>query len=543
MKKVLALTLSLIIAFSCLAINASSAYAAPVYYIDNINGDDANDGSSPESAWKSIANHEYEFVPGTQVLFRCDGMYELTDVILSVEGTKENPIVISSYGEGTRPVLYAVGRNNVFTFIDSSYVTVSNVQITAPDGGGIWINTQSKESVGFTIDNVKFYGIQNYEVNCRDNLSAGPAAARACIVIKGLPSGSVYPVNDVTISNCEMTDCANGISAWGMCRGDPGIMEEIDPVFNKGLVIENCYFADMDAEAIIVGLNDGAVVRNCVSTRCCLGADEPDENGEVKYFTAAIWFWGSVNSVIEHCEISDQKNYGDGMTVDFDSYTNYCTYQYVYSHDNVRFMVNNAKFATQKGNTVRYCLSVNDGLGSSRLASGAGEDNLSFYNNTIVNCGLFDFSKMTNSLVVNNIIMPRYGYKLYCDVEDAYGKGNTISNNCYYNGFNPICEPFGLNTAPGFAGTDYSDPNSFKLAKNSPLIGAGYEIDDGLTVDFFGEKIVKNNIGCYGGEGVDTVGETSNCIKDFINYIKVIIESIKKDINDYLEELKYKQAK
>ena len=541
MKKFLSVVLSVVVLFSVVSVGVAAVDLSPVYYIDSINGSDDADGRSPETAWKTIYGGEYEFVPGTKVLFRCDGAYEVTDVTLTVEGTAEKPIVISSYGEGDRPLLYANGANEVFTFIDCSYVTVYNVQITAPDGGGIWINTVNKTSEGITIDNVKFFGIQNYEVNNRDNLSWGPVAARACIMIKGLPSESVYPVNNLTISNCEMVDCGNGISAWGMCRNWPDNAMDIDAVFNEGLLIENCYFADMDAEAIIIGICDGAVVRNCVSTRCCLGADEPDENGDVKYFTAAIWFWGSVNSVVEHCEISDQKNYGDGMTVDFDSFTNNCTYQYVYSHDNVRFMVNNAKFAQQTGNTVRYCLSVNDGVGSNRLAGGAGEDNLKFYNNTIVNCGLFDFSKMYNSTVVNNIIIPRHGYQLYCGTEDALGnRNNTIKNNCYYNAFNPICDTESMNTEPGFAGTDYTNPESFKLAKNSPLIGKGIKIDDGLTEDFFGEEIVSNNIGCYGGTGVDVEGETSDATEEVANIIRIIIERIIKAIKDLISDMQYK---
>lgn len=541
MKKALCFILCILLLVPGAGVGASAADSSRVIYIDSIDGDDANSGLSPSDAWKTI-NHsldEYGFAPGTKVLFRKGGAYEFTGVVLTIEGTKENPIVLSSYGEGDRPLLYVKGANTALTLIDSSYVTVSDLQFTAPNGGGIWINTVNKASEGITIDNVKFFDIQNYEVENRDNLSAGPVAGRTCIMVKGLPSGSIYPVNNLTITNCEMTDCANGISAWGMCKGDPGTMEEIDAVFNEGLLIENCYFADMDAEAIVIGINDGAVVRNCVSTRCCLGADEPDENGNVKYFTAAMWFWGSVNSVIEHCEVSDQKNYGDGMTVDFDSFTNYCTYQYVYSHDNVRFMVNNAKYAKQVGNTVRYCLSVNDGLGSSRLASGAGEENLKFYNNTVVNCALFDFSRMYNSFVANNIIIPKYGYKLYCDVDSASGRGNTITNNCYYNAANPICEPFAINELPGFAGTDYTDPESFKLAKNSPLIGAGIEIDDGLTKDFFGEEIVSNNIGCYGGTGVDVKGKTSNIIDELLNFIVVIWKTIVKGLKDFIEDISY----
>lgn len=31
----------------------------------------------------------------------------------------------------------------------------------------------------------------------------------------------------------------------------------------------------------------------------------------------------------------------------------------------------------------------------------------------------------------------------------------------------------------------------------------GVKIDDGITTDFFGNEIVINNIGCYGGTGTD----------------------------------------
>lgn len=534
MKKLISLLLSLIILCSCVSVASFAVEdTAPCYYIDSINGDDSNPGTITKP-WKTIYNHEYVFVPGTTILFKCGGAYDLTDVNMTVEGTKENPIVISSYGEGDRPLLYARGRNEVFTFIDCSYLTLSDVQITAPDGGGIWIDTQNKASEGITIDNVKFFGIQNYEVQGRDDVSHGPVSGRTCIMVKGLYTGKEHPVNNLTISNCEMTDCGNGISAWGMCRKSPDENMEIDPVYNEGLLIENCYFADMDAEAIIIGINKGAVVRNCVSKRCCLGADEPDENGKVKYFTAAMWYWGSTDCVIEHCEISEQKNYGDGMTVDFDSYTNHCTYQYVYSHDNVRFMMNNAKFAPQTGNTVRYCLSVNDGIGNNKIASRTGEIRFSFYNNTIVNCGKFDLSDLTDSYVANNIVIPRDGY-LVCSDSETYIKGNnTFENNCYFNTINPPVDPFAMNENPCFAGDDYSDKNSFKLAKNSPLIGKGSKIHDGLTKDFFGDEITSNNIGCYGGDGVDVKGERSNIFEEIILFFKVLFNVIKTEINKLL---------
>ena len=70
---------------------------------------------------------------------------------------------------------------------------------------------------------------------------------------------------------------------------------------------------------------------------------------------------------------------------------------------------------------------------------------------------------------------------------------------------NPPFDLLSMNTRPDFAGDDMSDINSFKLVKGSKLIGAGLERDDieKVEYDFFGEKVTSNNIGCYGGDGVD----------------------------------------
>ena len=203
-----------------------------------------------------------------------------------------------------------------------------------------------------TLENLTIHDIQNYKVTSRDNLSAGAAEARACVMVKGLPARSLYPVNDLTIADCEMYDCGNGVSLWGAFDqrlGNPWNDDELcdlAPVYNENALIRDVYFHDMDAEAVIIGICDGALMTRCRAIDCCQG-EGVDENGKILYFTAAAWFWGSENSTIEYCEIAGQKNVGDGMTVDFDSQSNHCTYQYIYSHDNVRFVVNNAKTSPQ----------------------------------------------------------------------------------------------------------------------------------------------------------------------------------------------------
>ena len=510
MKKFISVFLCALIAFSCLSICASAETFTPTYYIDSVGGNDANTGLSADSAWKTINHGEWVFVPGTKVLFKRGGVYEM-EVTLTVSGTKENPIVISSYGDENedKPVLRTAGHNEVFDFIDCDYVTVSDVAITAPNGGGIWIRGVNKQSNGMTIENVDFYDMQNYDRHARDPFGTGAADARAAILTNGLwgPEGYYnYTVNDLTIKNCSVENCANGFIIWGIPKGNPAEdPENYTGLFNEGVLIDGCYFNNMCAEAVVLGVCDGGVVTNCTSLNTCLGGQEPLPDGSIEYFTASMWFWGCINCVIEHSEVAGQRNFGDGMTVDFDSNSNYCTYQYVYSHDNMRFVVNNAVGGKpQEGNTVRYCLSVNDNLGRSSLASGSGEADLSFYNNTIVNTQEIHMVNVESGIVANNIFAFMPGYYVYYN--DSYFESEAdFANNCYYMAPNPPFDLCSMNTRPDFAGDDMNDINSFKLIKGSKLIGAGLERDDieKMEYDFFGEKVTSTNIGCYGGDGVE----------------------------------------
>ncbi len=530
-NKFICFLVALSIIFSCTALFACAAENGKnYYYFDSVNGDDANSGTDINNPIKTLDGlKNLDIKAGTHFLFKCGGKYEVA-TSLTCSGTKKNPVVISSYGEGEKPLLYTNEKTEVFKLFDCSYITISNLHIKAENGGGIWIDTYNQTSEGIIIDNVYFTDIQNYKVHARDDNSNGAAVGRAAVMVKGLPAKSRYPVNDLTIRNCEVENSANGFMIWGSwnesqtpwCEED-----EIDPIYNKGLLIEDCYFHEMDAEAVIVGMCDGALVTNCRAINCCQG-EGVDENGEIEYFTAAMWFWGSENSIIQYCEIAGQKNVGDGMAIDFDSHSNNCTYQYIYSHDNMRFMCNCPNHSGHHGNTVRYCLSVNDNGDRSTTAVGdCGEHNFSFYNNTIVNCGEFHFKNLYDSYIANNIIIPADGATFAYDMDSS--RNNVFENNCYYNIMTPLVELGAINTIPGFSGTDYSDTNSFMLSADSPLINAGAKID-GIEKDFYGNTIESNNIGCYGGTGTDTEYEAETFFEKFTRTIKDIWETVSHEI-------------
>ncbi|MBQ6067670.1 MAG: hypothetical protein IJK89_12725 [Clostridia bacterium] len=522
MKKHLSLLFCLLLVGVCASPAASLAAArGTVYYIDALDGnDETGDGLSPETAWKTVPVTECTLQAGDSVLFRRGGTYPCTLTLRNSRGTEEAPIRITAYGEGDAPLLTTDAPTEVLRLFDCSYVTVCNLEITAPNGGGIWIDALTAPSENIALERLTIHHIQNRKMTARDNLSAGAAGARACVMVKGLPARSLYPVDGFTVKDCEMYDCGNGVSLWGaydQSLGSPwggDVFGDLAPVYNKNALIRDTYFHDMDAEAVIIGICDGALMTHCRVIDCCQG-EGVDENGEVLYFTAAAWFWGSENSTIEYCEIAGQKNVGDGMTVDFDSWSNHCTYQYIYSHDNVRFMCNNAQNTRQVGNVVRYCLSVNDDRGRNKLAGGAGEENLLFYNNTIVGSQRFDLDNIYDSFFVNNIIVMRDGYRMNTDFHTYYRDGNVIAGNCCYNCFTDVQAGIKYNTVPGFSGDDETAPASFMLSKDSPLIGTGYKLAlDDCTTDFFGNEIVSRNIGCYGGAGTDApYARETLCVK------------------------------
>lgn len=516
MKKAISVILCLVLAVSCFSVASFAKTSGMTYYVDNVGGNSSNDGlseSTPFASAESLRN--ITFHEGDRILFKAGGIFECDRLSLTCSGTESDPIVISSYGEGVKPLLTTNSNSEILCLIDCSYVTVSNLEFTAKNGGGIWIDTLTKESSGITLDNLTMHDITNTKANNRDNLAAGAAAARACVMVKGLPSHSRFAVNDLTVTDCEMYDCGNGISIWGSwndqqnpwCKNE----EDIDPVFNKGVRISGCYFHDMDAESIIVGMCDGALVENCSSINCCLNSGVREDGSG--FCNAAMWFWGSVNSTFSHCEIAGQKCLGDGMTCDFDSYTHYSTYEFIYSHDNIRFVGNCPMYSGHKGNTIRYCLSVNDNVKSNNLSqfSDSHEIGLKFYNNTIVNPGETVIDGVKDGYICDNIFYGKFNSSMRWarnKTNDATGEKfldeftGTMKNNCFWGSCVPSCAEDNIVRDPLFAGNDFADPDSFRLSVKSPLIGKGITKIEGQAKDIYGNDIGDvTNIGCYAGKG------------------------------------------
>ncbi len=83
---------------------ATLPVGAKTIYVSQSSGDDNAAGTSPATAWKTLAKTSIDYQPGDSILLKKGDTWneELTP---KGSGTAQNPIRISSYGDGKKPVI------------------------------------------------------------------------------------------------------------------------------------------------------------------------------------------------------------------------------------------------------------------------------------------------------------------------------------------------------------------------------------------------------------------------------------------------------
>lgn len=499
-KTILCTVLSLIMIIS-LCPAAFAAGTGTTYYVDSINGSDDNSGTSESSPWKTTAKaSSAEYTPGDKILFKAGGYFTGT-FTANGSGTAENPITVGAYGDVAslgKPALTVEGENAVIRINDVSFWTVSGLDISAPDGMGIYITCEKALMNGIIIENCSMHDIFNQRSDTQVK------HLHASIGIYTVGSGLL---SDVILRNIDINNCGYGVWSDGNNIEYPWANEYYvspEESYAQNLLYENITMNNIYYDGFAIGSVNNLTIRNCALINTSLYED---------FYTAPTWMHHAKNVLIENCEIAGATNAMDGMALDFDGWTTDSTYQYIYSHDNVRFMQNCVyDDETQNRNcTVRYCLSVNDnkGLNSIPLLLGenatVGMDNFKFYNNTIVDGGELDFSHCVNSTVANNIFISNEKFGKIQTKSGDHKFDSVFENNCFVNyAIPPVAKQNAL-SIPGFVGGDYYDINSYKLSVSSPLIGKGIQVESDMGEhDFYGNELTDaHNIGCFDAQGIE----------------------------------------
>ena len=514
-KKLLCLT-SLI-----LLLGLAGMVQATTYYVSP-SGNDNNAGTSTSTAWKTIAKvNSRTFAPGDSILFQ--GGQTFTggiDFDASDAGTAANPITVGSYGTGRATISsasdYGIYALNCAGFLIEDLIFVGS-------GSAMGIRFDNTQSSG-TLEHVYI-----------DNVDASVYDRGLCL---SAASGSIY--KDIHVTNSDFHDNdIYGATTWGTWPP-------------TGYAIQNMYFGDCKfynnrGDPGVEGHTGNGIELDNVDT-ATIEFCEAYNNGELCDASGGgpigIWAWDSKNILIQFCESHHNKTAGgDGGGFDWDGGCINCVMQYDYSHDNhgagYLICAFNAPIPAFVNNTVRYCISENDGI-ASRGAMGAVHfwagktiEGTKIYNNTFyvsskTRGAAFNVTSgsINNTEVYNNIFYTAPGKRvIYLSNTGSY----YFKGNCYWSSGDPLQivwggttytslaawrtatgqekldgQPVGFETdpcliSPGY-GETVGDPcllytlSPYKLMPSSPLINKGLNVNslfgiDPGTQDFYGTAI------------------------------------------------------
>ncbi|MFT4304919.1 MAG: LamG-like jellyroll fold domain-containing protein, partial [Candidatus Woesearchaeota archaeon] len=113
------------------------------YYVDNIQGNDNNNGLTPETAWKTLTKvSNTNFNPGDKILLKRGQTFYDETLIVSSSGSTSHPITYGAYGEGEKPIINPstqisgfelhegnIYKTNIDVGLNFDYVFVGNERI------------------------------------------------------------------------------------------------------------------------------------------------------------------------------------------------------------------------------------------------------------------------------------------------------------------------------------------------------------------------------------------------------------------------------
>ncbi|MCR2807586.1 discoidin domain-containing protein [Paenibacillus soyae] len=488
------------------AVNEPVAIAAmgTVYYVDDLAGDDANTGMSPEEAWQTLGKvNTVQFQPGDAILFKAGGSWS---GMLSPQGSGSDgqPIVIDKYGEGEKPLIAGDGADAAIYFYNQEYWEVRNLEITnyaelpgqrrgihvSGDSGNDWNNM--REYKHFVFEYLDIHSVKGQQ---------GGGWHSGGIIVWG-PAWN-YAVSDVVVRNNKIYSLDSvGVYLNGATRN-----------FSSNNKIENNMIYDISADgAILLNTTNGIIQHNVVF----------DTHKRAGGYHVPLWTWGTQDALIQYNEVFNTYPGGDAMAYDSDYNSVGTIIQYNYSHNNAGGFVLAINDGTNAANynkdtIIRYNISQNDKhtvftIGgpvqntlihnntvylpehSTTRVVGSGEwggyaKDTYFYNNLLVNLGSggYSFGQSTNNVFDSNLFY-----------------GNHPASVVAMDANAVTADP--LLASPGSATIGRDTTDGYQLLQGSPAIGAGRVIPGNGGLDYWGNPVsaaASPNIGAYEGPGLD----------------------------------------
>ncbi len=502
-----------------LVLGTSGLLPAATYHLDSRDGDDARDGRTPESAWRSTAKvNGMTFRPGDRILLRAGSRWEGVQLHPLGSGTPDAPILLDRYGDGAVPALHGRGRVPwVLGLINQEGWEISNLELTNLTEG----TPQRHRAVEIRakdfgwVRHIHLKNLSVHDVNAvADYTNDGDTVAKSFGGIVTVIEGNEVPTawDDLLVEGCTIRDVGPMgmvmLSTWmtGHRENDPKTWFP-----SRRVVIRGNRFERIARNGLLVrGSAAPLIERNYFQECGRLGSGN------------AMFVFHCDDALIQFNESCFTKyNPGDSDAAGFDSDYN-CrrtVFQFNYSHDNdYGFMLicsqGGRANGFNDGTIVRYSISENDGGNLIRISGTV--TNALIHNNTLYAKrgmanpraagdppriiyhktwqGWSDGVSFFNNLIVNDC--PEVVY------ETGKSKNNRYDHNLFF-GLHPksepmdahrmINEPLFVKTAGGAGETLAAAAATYALRAGSPAIGVGSVQPNHPTRDFAGRPVKQEN--------------------------------------------------
>lgn len=464
--------------FLLITIFSIHTFAKTTYYIDSTNGSDSNDGTSPTTAWQTIAkiNNSWDLiVTGDNLLFKKGEVFSGTRLDIKKGGTESNPLVIGAYGEGENPII-SNSSGGIGCWKDNlSYINIQDLTIKKIiESQAISIRAEGLSYITISrcdIDNVDYNGILIEKVdsyliedcNISNCINSG-------IVILG---SSTHQATNGIIRNNKIYNINDndGITLHQNSSGD-----DIGPNHN---IINNLTY-NCGEQGIDITSGTQIIVRN----------NETFNNGDsgilVSHYVDNVW----IDKHYSHDELKD------GVIIEKSS---------------------NVKLTTSIiYNAARHSITMGDSMGNGEPCT-----NFEIYNNTIIHnnsnsiiditSGAFDIT-FKNNIVLSTLNNQSGYYLRYLAASTPKNTNSNFNNNIWWRPDGDSGLYYDSEQGKYDFGTWQSLYNQGQASFfTDPLLEADYHLqpnslgisigtDVGLTSDFEGNLVPQGygpDIGAY----------------------------------------------
>lgn len=187
------------------------------YHVDAETGDDARDGLTPQTAWKTFRRTvDLTLGPGERLLLKRGSVFH-EELVLKAAGAADNWAEIGAYGEGMRPQIRRNRHlNNRCVYIaDAAYLAIRDL-IVCNAGAGVMVTCASPKSGHVLVERCLAHHIEGtYRFNSHgipewwdEPGPEGGARSYGVAVSGGHP-------NHVVMRDCESYQCSSGFSIRG----------------------------------------------------------------------------------------------------------------------------------------------------------------------------------------------------------------------------------------------------------------------------------------------------------------------------------------